>query len=118
VVKTALDLKRTIKAFVNAAKDEIEVEKVFLTGRHASERSPSDGDIWLLVISPSFEGLSVPERVDKLARIGLRIDSLVQSWGFTPAELSRTLKGDGGSPFLGMMLNQSREVYSNPAASN
>ena len=45
---------------------------------------------------------------------GLGVDILIQSWGFTPQELEKTILGSGGDMFLGMMLNQSREIYTAP----
>ena len=117
MVKTAIDIEAIVSRFVQALERQIVVDRVILSGDYACEAATEESDIWLLVISPSFEGMSWVERIDLLALTGARVDILVQSWGFTPEELSKTRKSQGGVPFLGMMLNQSREIYTNPAAS-
>ena len=117
MVKTAIDLRKLVGRFVELLSRDIVVDRVILSGDYAQGSETDDSDIWLLVISPSFEGMQWGQRSDLLALAGMKVDFLIQSGGFTPDELARTYKSEGGNIFLGMMLNQSREIYTNPAVS-
>jgi hypothetical protein len=113
MVKTAVDVKRIVDRFVAFLTDGgIAVERVLLAGDYAQGNATDESDVWLIVVSRSFAGVDWSERTRALAHAGLETDALVQAWGFTAEEMEKA----GQIPFLAMTLNQSREVYSAPAA--
>jgi predicted nucleotidyltransferase len=111
VVKTAIDVRKLVDRFVALAEEQIVVEKVILSGEYARGVATDHSDIRLLVISSSFEGMEWTSRGELLALVGMEVDVLIQSWGFTPRELENA----GMIPFLTMMLAESRQIYPDPA---
>ena len=111
MVKTAIDLERTVESFAKTLSKLIKVDRIILAGDYAKGKATDDSDIWLLVISPSFTGMDWLKRSNLLARAGSKVEILIQSWGFTPDELANS----GLIPFLTMMLSESRQVYPDPA---
>jgi predicted nucleotidyltransferase len=112
MAKTTLELTNSIEEYVEALERQVQVSKVFLTGDYARGTASDHSDIRLVVISPSFEGKNQPERIDTLANVGVRIDPLIQAWGYTPAELEDARTGRYVIPLLGMFLHTSKEVFS------
>ena len=109
MVKTALDLDELVRDYVSLTTGHLNVERLFLIEVPPSEDGPTADEAWLLVISPQFEGLNSVERSTLLVDVTMGLDFWTTSWGFTPDELAHRVH-----PFLSMMLNQSREIYTAP----
>ena len=108
MVKTPVQLKKSIEGYVGALSRHIIVERVFLWGAYTEGNANEHSDIRLMVISPSFEGVAEGERIAVLGRTSWRVDPLIQAWGYTPRELDGT---ESMPLLLAMALNESRQVY-------
>lgn len=83
------NIQSVITAYLSDIAKKISVEKVMLFGSAVSGTIDRDGDIDLLIISPSFTGMDATERFDLLYTA--RVNPLTQSvpmdiFGLTPAE--------------------------------
>ncbi len=113
MVKTATDLKRLARQYVSLAAGIAEIERLLaVEGVDPTEKL--EDEVWLLVVSETFAALSMVDRISLLATITPKLDAYTTAWGFTPDEYAQSREGRGGHPFLGMMLNQSREIYTAP----
>jgi predicted nucleotidyltransferase len=91
MVKTTSEVDSLVRRFVERLKRQIVVDRVFVVGRYAFDKAHDDSDLRLVVISPTFEGMNLTRRIDILALTGLKIDPLIQSWGFTPGNWPRVV---------------------------
>ncbi len=82
-------IQSVITAYLEDVAKKISVEKAILFGSAAAGSIGCDGDIDLLIISPSFTGMDAAHRFDLLYTA--RVHPLTQSmpmdiFGLTPAE--------------------------------
>lgn len=83
------NIQSVITTYLSDVAKKILVEKVMLFGSAVSGTIDRDGDIDLLIVSPSFTGMSAAERFDLLYTA--RVNPLTQSvpmdiFGLTPEE--------------------------------
>jgi hypothetical protein len=116
MVKTAARRKQLIQQYLDVLLQTMDVEKVLLWYGYSKETPLEYRDIPMVVISSEFEGMGWGARIDKLAQVSIQIDPLVVAWGFSPSDLKGHLGEGQYIPLLGMMLNESNEIYSRPKA--
>jgi hypothetical protein len=116
MVKAATRRKQLTQLYLDLLLKNLKIEKVLLWSRYAADTPLEYRDIPIVVISPEFDGVDWGERIDKLAQLSIQIDPLLVAWGFSPSEVEGHLRGEQYIPLLGMMLNESEEIYSRPKA--
>jgi len=78
---------KTIRQFREALESSnISIEKLILFGSHAVGIAREDSDIDLIVISPSFSGMSYWERIDILTEAIYKVFAPIEASAFTPEE--------------------------------
>ena len=78
---------KAIRQFKDALESSnIHVEKLILFGSHSVGIAREDSDIDLVVISPSFSGMSYWERIDTLSEAVFTVSAPIEASAFTPEE--------------------------------
>jgi uncharacterized protein len=78
---------KTIKEFKEALEsNNIHIERLILYGSHAAGMAREDSDIDLVVISPSFSGMSYWARIDALSEAIYLVSAPIEASAFTPEE--------------------------------
>lgn len=90
MVTTRSELEEIIHSFREQLEQMgIEVQQVLLYGSQARGSAVEGSDIDLIVISPSWTGMSMRERLETLGVAAARILQPVQAQGLTPDEIAR-----------------------------
>jgi len=77
----------TVRQFKNALESNgVRVERMILYGSHAGGMARWDGDIDVVVVSPSFSGKSYWERIDLLTEAIYQVLAPIEASAFTPEE--------------------------------
>lgn len=77
-----------IKKYVQALqKNGIRVQQVFLYGSHAKNIAHPDSDIDIIIVSESFVGKNLFERLQMLGDVRWNVSEPIQAYGFTPEEV-------------------------------
>jgi len=80
-----------IQEFIELAKQDFAIERVFLFGSYASGKQKTDSDIDLAIISPDFRQ---EDCISNMTRLLCRADELnadIQSIPFSPAEYAEPM---------------------------
>jgi predicted nucleotidyltransferase len=78
----------SIKKYVQALqKNGVRVQQVFLYGSHAKSKAHLDSDIDIIIVSESFTGKHLFERLEMLGDARWNIREPIQAYGFTPEEV-------------------------------
>ena len=111
MVTTATELKQVIDDFIRLLEKGIRVEAIILYGSYAEGKPREWSDIDLAVISPDFEGLSLPERQRTISRLTLNRDRSIEPIGYPSSEY----RNPGRHSFLREIIRTGRVVYEAPA---
>lgn len=67
----------------------MQVQQILLYGSHARKEAQADSDIDIIVLSESFAGKNLLERLQILGLARRNVPEPVQAYGFTPHEVQR-----------------------------
>jgi len=84
-------VERRIEELAERLRRAIGDVEVYLFGSYAKGEWLEDSDIDLIVVSESFEGVNIVERIGKLRRI-VPEDLAVEMLAYTPVELKHALR--------------------------
>ncbi len=108
MVATTAEIRQVIDEFICLVQAGIRVQAVILYGSYATGSPREWSDVDLAVISPDFEGLSMPERQRLLSRLALRRDRRIEAIGYPASEYDNP----GPHSFLREIIRTGRVVYS------
>ncbi|NUM67723.1 nucleotidyltransferase domain-containing protein [candidate division KSB1 bacterium] len=67
----------------------MQVQQILLYGSHARKEAHADSDIDIIVLSDSFAGKNLLERLQILGLARRKVPEPVQAYGFTPQEVQQ-----------------------------
>jgi hypothetical protein len=98
-----------IKAYAQAINDQgVKVEKVLLFGSYARGDARAESDIDLIIVSPDFRHMPVPQRWKVLGKAAAKLMEPIEALAYSPDELS--LKKLSPASFLRQVLTQPETV--------
>lgn len=107
MVATAAELEQSIADFVRLLERELRIEAIVLYGSYVNGVPHEWSDIDVAVISPDFEGKTVPQRQTLLSRLTLARDRRIEPMGYPSSEYHNP----GRHSFLGEIIRTGRVVY-------
>ena len=108
MVATAAELKQAIDDFIRLLQEGIRVEAVILYGSYVSGGEPHEwSDIDLAIISPDFEGKSLPERQRIISKLTFERVSHIEPISYPSSEYHNP----GPHSFLGEIIRTGKIVY-------
>ncbi|MBI5191576.1 MAG: nucleotidyltransferase domain-containing protein [Nitrospirae bacterium] len=105
MVKTKVEIEKTVKAAVEALAKEIAVDGAFLFGSYATGTANEDSDIDIAVFSSSVEGWPLEKKFRLASRIK-RIDPYIELHIYSGS----SLKEARPSNFYGHILETGKKV--------
>ena len=111
MVTTAAEPKQAIDDFIRLLQKGIRVEAVILYGSYANTNPHEWSDIDLAIISPDFEGKSLPERQRTISKLTFERVSRIEPIGYPSSEYHNP----GRHSFLREIIRTGRAVYEAPA---
>lgn len=106
-VATEAELAQALDEYVRLLERHLRLEALILFGSYVAGSPDPWSDIDVAVISPEFEGLSLPERQSILSRIPLEHDLRISPIGFPSSEYHNC----GPHSFLREVLGTGVVVY-------
>jgi len=110
-VATNDEITQSIEEFTAALRKGIRVESVMLYGSYVNGKPREWSDFDVAVVSPDFEGVSVPSRQETLADLSSGTDPRIAPIGYASSEYH----DPGRHSFLREILRTGRVVYEAPS---
>ena len=107
MVATAVELENAISDFIQRLQKGIWIEAVVLYGSYAHGTAREWSDIDLAVISPDFEGVSIWQRQETIARLTVHRFPDIAPIGYPSSEYHNP----GRHSFLREIIRSGRVVY-------
>lgn len=107
MVKTKIELNKSINRFITRLKKRIRISYVILFGSYAKGSQRPYSDIDLAVISPDFDKMGEIEAMQFLSLQAKDSDVLIEPISFPLKELKYLIKGS----FLDYILKNGKIVY-------
>ena len=107
MARTALNIKRIVKQYVDQLQPEIRVDKVILFGSHARGTAHEWSDIDIAIISNDFKKMKPIERIEFLAVRRIGCDSALSPLAYTLDAYENASHLD----FLGEIKRTGKVVY-------